>query len=71
MPEHFYRPLLRPPGFATLPAGLKWDYAEVPLDVAPQRPGKPLSRFLYGVIVTDRALTQEELQTYDLIAYQQ
>jgi hypothetical protein len=71
MGTYLYRPLLRPAGYATLPPGLKWDYAEVPRDVAPRRPDRPLSRFLYGVIATERPLTESERNTFDLIIHQE
>ena len=64
--RHHYRPLLRPAGFATMPPGLKWDYVEVPREIAHLRPTLPVSRHRYGVIVCERELTEEECQRYEL-----
>jgi hypothetical protein len=67
-----YRMLYRPAGYATLPRGVKWEFVE-----APALPGLlhwrmyavlPPSRHLYGVIETDRPLTQQELNDYQLEA---
>ena len=64
--RHHYRPLLRPAGFATMPPGLKWDYVEVPREIAHLRPNLPVSRQRYGVIACERELTEEECQRYEL-----
>ena len=64
--RHVYRPLLRPAGFATMPAGLKWDYIEVPRDIAHLRPNLPVSAHRYGVIACDRELTEKECRNFDL-----
>jgi hypothetical protein len=64
--RHCYRPLLRPAGFATMPPGLKWDYVEVPREIAHLRPALPVSRHRYGVIACERELTEEECQRYEL-----
>ena len=64
--RHRYRPLLRPAGFATMPAGLKWDYVEVPRDIAHLRPNLPVSRHRYGVIACDRELTVKECVHFDV-----
>ncbi len=64
--RHRYRPLLRPAGFATMPAGLKWDYVEVPREIAHLRPNLPVSRHRYGVIVCERELTKTECRHFDL-----
>jgi hypothetical protein len=64
--RHYYRPLLRPAGFATMPPGLKWDYVEVPREIAHLRPNLPVSRHRYGVIACERELTEEECQRYEL-----
>lgn len=64
-----YRPQFRPPGFATLPQGIAWDYFEVPryqAEVA-QRRGLPLSQWPHGMIIVDRELTLDELTTFQLI----
>ena len=47
-----YRPLLRPAGFATMPPGLKWDFVEVPREIAHLRTNLP---------VRDRAQTTSQL----------
>ena len=64
--QYLYRPLLRPAGFATMPAGLKWDYVEVPRDIAHLRPNLPVSRHRYGVIACDRELTVKECVHFDV-----
>ncbi|MDA8350110.1 MAG: hypothetical protein M0038_15150 [Pseudomonadota bacterium] len=64
--RYLYRPLLRPAGFATMPAGLKWDYAEVPREIAHLRRNLPVSRHRYGVIACDRELTENECRHFDL-----
>lgn len=64
--RYHYRPLLRPAGFATMPPGLKWDYVEVPREIAHLRPTLPVSRHRYGVIACERELTEEECQRYEL-----
>ena len=64
--RHHYRPLLRPAGFATMPPGLKWDYVEVPREIAHLRPNLPVSRHRYGIIACERELTEDERQRYEL-----
>lgn len=59
--------LYRPAGYATLPAGVKWDYVEAPMDVAARRPDLPLSKHRHGIISTSRALTEEELRAFQLM----
>lgn len=61
-----YRMLYRPAGFATLPSGLKWNFAEVPSYYAANRPDLPVSRFTHGVIETERDLTEEECRTFEI-----
>jgi hypothetical protein len=63
---HLYRPLLRPATFATLPAGVAWEYAEMPPSLAHRRPDVPMSTHVHGVIRTDRALTADECERFDL-----
>lgn len=69
MYKNFYRPVFRPPGFATLPHGLRWEYIEVPLALAYNRPELPVSRYTYGIIATDRPLTAQERSTFDLAVW--
>lgn len=61
-----YRPLFRPASFSTLPRGLKWEYVEAPSYVT-LRPDLPRSTYPHGVISTDRALTLDEQEQFDLI----
>lgn len=61
-----YRPTLRPAGFATLPAGVRWQFHELPSDDYSER-DLPRSRWRYGVIETDRELTAKECDTFDLV----
>jgi len=67
--EYFYAPLYRPPGFATLPSGLEWDYHEAPprdYELMDRRPDLPRSQQPFGVIKTKRPLTPDELRTFEL-----
>lgn len=54
----------RPPGFCTLPKGLEWDYVEVPSDS--RRFDLPVSSRPYGIFTTDRPLTPEELEAFEI-----
>lgn len=63
-----YAPLYRPPNSATLPAGLAWAYVELPRVGHVNRPDLPMSSHLYGVISTERRLTAEECEIYELKA---
>ena len=62
----YYAPLLRPASGATLPAGLVWDYFQVPAEIAHRRLDLPVSSHRYGVIKTDRPLTSAEIWRFDL-----
>lgn len=62
---NLYRPLLRPASFATLPRGVRWEYVEAPPYVN-RRPDLRQSDFPHGVIKTDRALTPDEIEQFDL-----
>ena len=64
--RYLYRPMLRPAGFATMPAGLKWDYVEVPREIAHLRQNLPVSAHRYGVIACERELTEKERHNFDL-----
>lgn len=64
-----YRPVYRPPGFATLPEGVSWDYVEVPPSLSFYRPELPVSRYSYGIIATDRQLTARELDMFQLLKH--
>lgn len=70
MLQYRYRPYLRPVGFATLPGGLQWDYLEAPADqpMIAQRRGIPLSTNRYGIIITDRPFTTDELDRFGMEA---
>lgn len=63
---NFYRPMLRPASFATLPAGIKWEYVEAQWDLAHIRSDIPRSDNRLGVIATDRPLTIEEREQFSL-----
>lgn len=60
-----YIPLLRPAASCTLPVGVKWSYVEAPAYIT-MRPDLPRSQHPHGVIETDRAMTVEEAQHFDL-----
>lgn len=59
-----YIPLLRPASFCTLPRGVKWEFVEVPSYV--NRFDLPASSHTHGVIATDRKLTADECDRFDL-----
>ncbi len=64
-----YRTTLRPAGFGGLPSGVGWRYVEAPDDLllpGSMPPTMPRSRHRYGVIETDRDLTPEELDHFDI-----
>ena len=62
---NLYRPLLRPASWCTLPAGIEWEYVEMPFD-STMRQDLPRSRFWHGIIRTSRPLTADELRHFDL-----
>ncbi len=61
-----YLPRLRPASFATLPAGIKWEYVAAPWDLAHVRTDIPRAANRHGIIRTDRPLTAEERERFDL-----
>ena len=65
---NYYRPLYRPAHFSAMPKGVAWDYVEAPASdpMIAIRRKLPLSRHPYGIISTERALTREELEQYEL-----
>jgi hypothetical protein len=64
--RYFYKPLLRPASFATLPPGVQWEFFEVPADIAHRRPDLPRSDHRHGVIAIDRPLTEDECERFSL-----
>lgn len=66
MERHLYRPVFRPPGYGGLPHGVRWSFVEVPLSLSHEHRDLPVSRYTYGIIATDRALTEKERSTFDL-----
>ncbi len=62
-----YRTLLRPISTFTLPAGLIWEYVEVPREIAPWRPDLPVSQHIYGTFKTLRPLTADEMQHFSIV----
>ncbi len=63
-----YRTTLRPASGGGVPLGVRWEYVEAPAMTALCiRHDLPLSRHRYGVIATDRALTAEELDHFDIV----
>ena len=59
-----YAMLLRPASSSTLPRGLGWDFVEAPAEIAARR-GLPVAQeYPFGVIETDRALTDEEVEHF-------
>lgn len=64
-----YRPKYRPAGFATLPRDVSWEYVERPtMHGLCNRNDLPRSSFTFGIIKTDRKLTQDEMETFELEA---
>jgi hypothetical protein len=61
-----YIPQYRPAGCGTLPEGLSWEYVEWPAFMDFERADIPTSRHTYGVIKTERALTQDEASRFGL-----
>lgn len=66
MSEHRYLPMLRPASFATMPAGVGWEYVESPWDLAHVRTDIPRSDNRHGTIATNRALTADERERFSL-----
>ena len=60
-----YTPRYRPPTSVTLPRA-RWTLRERPAVGFPLRTDLPVSRYPHGVVVFDRALTQQELDDYEL-----
>jgi hypothetical protein len=63
---NFYIPLYRPAHWTTLPAAVKWEYVEAPFNFASLYPKLRVSKHTHGVIRTDRALTADEIATFQL-----
>jgi hypothetical protein len=66
-PKNLYRTTLRPAGFGGLPQGVTYQYVETPSDGSVNLPSIPVSRLRYGVIKTDRPLTADEMQHFDIV----
>ena len=64
--ENIYRPLLRPASFCTLPRGVVWSYVQAPWDLAHIRTDIPRGETRHGLIQTDRALTPDECEQFEL-----
>lgn len=58
---------LRPVGLGTIPK-VGWEWIEQPNLEAfrPRNSSLPISRRLYGVFTTDRPLTAEEMDTFEI-----
>jgi len=73
MNENRYAPLYRPPSFASMPKGVWWETVAVgPMDynMSGMRPELPrsTSEYPFGIIKTDRALTPDEMESFELRA---
>jgi hypothetical protein len=67
MTNHLYCMILRPASKATLPSDVVWDYIEAPAMYGlANRPDLPTSKHRYGVIRLDRALTDYEMEHFDI-----
>jgi hypothetical protein len=64
--NNIYRPFHRPASSCTLPRGVAWEYVEAPAEFAPLRTDIPRSKFRFGIIKTDRPLTQDECEHFSL-----
>ena len=65
-----YRTTLRPAAFGGLPHGVGYRYVEAPYDLllpGSMPPDMPRSKHRYGVVETDRELTPEELEHFDIV----
>lgn len=62
-----YVPMLRPAGYATLPSGIDWEYVATGHHYTSKyRPDVPVGKTLYGVIITSRPLTHDELERFSM-----
>ena len=62
-----YTMLYRPASSWTLPNGVSWEYVNAPWDLPNLiSRGIPASSHRYGVIRCARALTQEEIETFEM-----
>ena len=63
-----YRPTLRPASSGGMPQGVRWEYLEAPaMDGLANRPDLPTSRHRYGVVSTDRELSEAERDHFSLL----
>ena len=57
----------RPAGFASLPRDIRWDYVAMPTMFGLcGRRDLPTCRHTFGLIQTDRPLTQAEMDTFEI-----
>ena len=61
-----YRTVIRPPAFGGIPHGVRWEYVEAPANGSPAPADLPRSQYYYGVFKTDRPLTREEMDRFDI-----
>jgi hypothetical protein len=61
-----YRPTIRPASMVALPPGVRWEFVEAPWDIAHVRTDLPRCETRYGLISTDRPLTAEECEHFEL-----
>ncbi len=63
-----YRAMLRPVGRATLPDGVRWEYAAVPpyVTLRPDLPSAPTNA-PHGIITLDRALSLDECRQFGMV----
>lgn len=66
---NMYRTLLRPVFGGGIPPGVKWELVEAPRDGTVNRPDLKVSRYRYGVFITDRPLTEDELRHFDIVPF--
>lgn len=62
-----YRTRYRPPSTSTLPDGVVWTLVEVGFDERHLRPDLPVTRHTYPAFTTNRPLTAEEMDRFDIV----
>lgn len=66
--EYLYRPMYRDAYASAFPSDVTWDYVEAPASdpMISIRRGLPLSRHQFGIIATNRRLTSQERNEFQM-----
>ena len=66
--EYLYRPMYRDAYASAFPSDVKWDYVEAPASdpMISIRRGLPPSRHQFGIIATNRRLTPQERNEFQM-----